>query len=330
MHFRLVFSPTCSSLHPPFSFLLATFFALRRSLLFSLFDVAVCCLHLPLQFQHTHTCHLLTDERRLPLDERHTASSAGTVHFNSIAKEDAGLYKCVIVSLNGDRSEASILLKVAGKNSTILGLLNGPIFTFKCASQPLMPLGAENVTSVTFTQSLSANFLSFLSLILFPSLSLFPSVLVTIPSSLICPMSLIMSVVSLNYSYNGMVSVFLPLDDKICTRLLQLELFCSVLFPSLLVATARPMVKLATLVVVIVTNATDSTNNHLNDVLTTHTHSHTHTHTHEHIELYNCTNCPGTGSGSCNESFCFPRSLGRRYESIDHLFSCFWRLTHHN
>lgn len=85
---------------------------------------------------------LVTDDRRLPLDERHSASSAGTLHFSSIAKEDSGLYKCVIVSVNGDTSEATIHLKVAGKRSHPCTFKWRVIFTSKCLllSPPLSSL----------------------------------------------------------------------------------------------------------------------------------------------------------------------------------------------
>lgn len=55
-----------------------------------------------------------TDNKKLPLDERHVVTSLAKVHFNPVTKEDSGSYTCVISSLSGERSEGIINLRVLG------------------------------------------------------------------------------------------------------------------------------------------------------------------------------------------------------------------------
>uniref|UniRef100_T1KP14 Uncharacterized protein n=1 Tax=Tetranychus urticae TaxID=32264 RepID=T1KP14_TETUR len=52
------------------------------------------------------------NNRRLPFEERHIHVGLGKINILSVSKEDAGFYKCIVSSLNGERYESNLYLHV--------------------------------------------------------------------------------------------------------------------------------------------------------------------------------------------------------------------------
>ena len=51
----------------------------------------------------------------MPFDERHIHIGQGRMNIVSVNKDDYGQYKCVVVSLNGEKYETIFHLQVVGK-----------------------------------------------------------------------------------------------------------------------------------------------------------------------------------------------------------------------
>lgn len=56
-----------------------------------------------------------SDEIRLPSEERHVQVGLGQISIISASKEDSGFYKCLVLSLKGERYETLFHLKVVGE-----------------------------------------------------------------------------------------------------------------------------------------------------------------------------------------------------------------------
>lgn len=59
------------------------------------------------------------DNRRLPFKDKHFVASMGKLTINHVAKEDSGIYKCIISNLNGERAEQAFALTVSGTVLTL-------------------------------------------------------------------------------------------------------------------------------------------------------------------------------------------------------------------
>jgi len=68
--------------------------------------------------------------RRLPFEDRHSVSASGKITINHVEKTDEDVYKCVVLSLNGERSEQTFQLKVSGVFDSIILFVNLYYFTF--------------------------------------------------------------------------------------------------------------------------------------------------------------------------------------------------------
>ena len=53
--------------------------------------------------------------RRLPLDERYSKPSLGKITINQVEKSDEDVYKCVVLSLSGERMEQTFHLRASGR-----------------------------------------------------------------------------------------------------------------------------------------------------------------------------------------------------------------------
>lgn len=54
-------------------------------------------------------------KRRLPFDERHLVPMLGSVTINPVERSDEGVYRCTVVTSNGERAEQAFHLNVVGK-----------------------------------------------------------------------------------------------------------------------------------------------------------------------------------------------------------------------
>ena len=63
-----------------------------------------------------------TGNRRLPLDERHSVPAIGKITINQVEKSDEDVYKCVVLSLSGERREQTFHLRVSGRSDPSIGL----------------------------------------------------------------------------------------------------------------------------------------------------------------------------------------------------------------
>lgn len=56
-----------------------------------------------------------TGKKRLPFDERHLVPMLGSVTINPVERSDEGVYRCTVVTSNGERAEQAFYLNVVGK-----------------------------------------------------------------------------------------------------------------------------------------------------------------------------------------------------------------------
>lgn len=54
-------------------------------------------------------------KKRLPFDERHLVPMLGSVTISPVEKSDEGVYRCTVVTSNGERAEQAFYLHVVGK-----------------------------------------------------------------------------------------------------------------------------------------------------------------------------------------------------------------------
>lgn len=54
-------------------------------------------------------------KKRLPFDERHLVPMLGSVTISPVEKSDEGVYRCTVVTSNGERAEQAFYLHVVCK-----------------------------------------------------------------------------------------------------------------------------------------------------------------------------------------------------------------------
>ena len=55
-----------------------------------------------------------SDNRRLTVEERYSLPEPGRLVISSVVKEDEAVYKCVLITLSGQRTESASRLNVIG------------------------------------------------------------------------------------------------------------------------------------------------------------------------------------------------------------------------